>query len=349
MYPMPFEKQPDLIKYINKYSEGAPVFYTGKFILDQIGDTFLDMREWGKGIVFVNGHHLGRYWNVGPQQTLYLPGCWLKKGENEIVIFEMQNDNKHDRIKTVTEPILDQLNTKVVQIKAKYDPDVKACAIDMSCEGAIPTDIYYTLDGIEPTVVSHQFNKTLMIDKPGQISVRGFQRGIAGEVISTLSIMPTKSFGKDIIITNMCSPKYEAGGKYALVDGISGSTNHRDGYWQGYEGVDLEAVIDMGSEANVQWICAVFLQNVGAWIFLPTEVQYFVSIDGQNYIQLPIITHQTEMRDRKKILIKDFTVKCDETNVRFVKIVAKNIGTCPSWHPGAGGKAWLFVDEIGIY
>jgi beta-galactosidase len=49
------------------------------------------MRSWGKGIVFVNGHHLGRYWSVGPQQTLYLPGCWLNAGENEIVIFEQQH------------------------------------------------------------------------------------------------------------------------------------------------------------------------------------------------------------------------------------------------------------------
>ena len=62
------------------------------------GDTFLDMSKWGKGIVFVNGHNLGRYWNIGPQQTLYLPGCWLKKGKNTIAVFEQINDVKQKRI-----------------------------------------------------------------------------------------------------------------------------------------------------------------------------------------------------------------------------------------------------------
>jgi beta-galactosidase len=67
------------------------------------------MSKWGKGIVFVNGHNLGRYWNVGPQQTLYLPGCWLKKGKNKITVFEQINDKEHNEISAVRAPILDDL------------------------------------------------------------------------------------------------------------------------------------------------------------------------------------------------------------------------------------------------
>ena len=67
------------------------------------------MEHWGKGIVFVNGINLGRYWRVGPQQTLYLPGCFLKKGKNEIVIFEQQNDEKKTQVTTVTTPVLEKL------------------------------------------------------------------------------------------------------------------------------------------------------------------------------------------------------------------------------------------------
>jgi beta-galactosidase len=55
----------------------------------KIGDTYLDMSSWGKGLVWFNGHCLGRFWEVGPQQTLYLPGCWLKKGKNEIVVLDI--------------------------------------------------------------------------------------------------------------------------------------------------------------------------------------------------------------------------------------------------------------------
>ena len=87
----------------------CPVFYEGSFILDEIGDTFIDMEDWGKGIVFINGHNIGRYWKVGPQQTLYIPGVWLKKGENKIVIFEQLNENPMMEIKTVKTPVLKNL------------------------------------------------------------------------------------------------------------------------------------------------------------------------------------------------------------------------------------------------
>ena len=67
------------------------------------------MSNWGKGIVFVNGNNLGRYWKVGPQQTLYLPGCWLKKGKNEIQIFEQLNDNIKPEVSGIDHPILEEL------------------------------------------------------------------------------------------------------------------------------------------------------------------------------------------------------------------------------------------------
>lgn len=88
-----------------------PVIYRGSFTLENTGDTFLNMEDWGKGIVFINGINIGRYWQVGPQQTLFIPGVWLKKGVNEIVIFEQLNEKAHTEISAVKEPILTQLNT----------------------------------------------------------------------------------------------------------------------------------------------------------------------------------------------------------------------------------------------
>ncbi|MDR2145661.1 MAG: beta-galactosidase [Tannerella sp.] len=109
MYSLPFDKQMDISRYPQKNIAGTPAVYSGEFPLDKVGDTFLDMSSWGKGIVYVNGHHLGRYWNAGPQQTLYLPGCWLKKGKNEILIFEQLNDTGKNEISAVEKPVLDQL------------------------------------------------------------------------------------------------------------------------------------------------------------------------------------------------------------------------------------------------
>ena len=97
MYQFPMNNQPMINTSVKSYTKNIPMIYNGSFSLSKTGDTFLDMRKWGKGIVFVNGHNLGRYWNVGPQQTLYLPGCWLNRGTNTITVFEEINDGqKHE-------------------------------------------------------------------------------------------------------------------------------------------------------------------------------------------------------------------------------------------------------------
>ena len=112
MYPFPFDVVPALQGMPNKNIKGRPTFYQGTFTLNKMGDTFLDMHAWGKGLVYVNGHNLGRYWSVGPQQTLYLPGVWLKKGANEIVVFEQLNDVIQTSVQGIAAPILDDVKTK---------------------------------------------------------------------------------------------------------------------------------------------------------------------------------------------------------------------------------------------
>ncbi|MFD0792689.1 beta-galactosidase [Mucilaginibacter litoreus] len=87
--------------------EQVPALYRGTFSLRGIGDTYLDMHGFGKGVAFVNGHHLGKYWNIGPQQTLYVPAEWLKKGTNEVVIFDELNSG-HKEISTIDHPVLNE-------------------------------------------------------------------------------------------------------------------------------------------------------------------------------------------------------------------------------------------------
>lgn len=110
-----FEKMPtDAVSQIAKADAkvliGKPSLYKGTFTLKETGDTFLDMKDWGKGIVFVNGIHIGRYWQAGPQQTLFIPGVWLKKGANEIVIFDQLNETIQTKVGTVKVPVLTDLN-----------------------------------------------------------------------------------------------------------------------------------------------------------------------------------------------------------------------------------------------
>ncbi|RNC65976.1 beta-galactosidase [Proteiniphilum sp. X52] len=90
-------------------SGGHPAYYRGTFTLDETGDTFLDMRNWSKGMAWVNGYAIGRYWHIGPQQALYVPGCWLKKGKNEVIVLDMASPEK-PTLSGLAEPILDELS-----------------------------------------------------------------------------------------------------------------------------------------------------------------------------------------------------------------------------------------------
>jgi beta-galactosidase len=91
---------------------GGPAFWRATFHLDEAGDTFLDLRGWGKGVVWVNGHCLGRFWNIGPTQTAYAPGCWLRKGANEVVLWDVVGP-RDPVIAGLDQPILDQLRPEL--------------------------------------------------------------------------------------------------------------------------------------------------------------------------------------------------------------------------------------------
>ena len=92
----------------DRLGQRIPGVYRAKFQVKKPSDTFLNFETWGKGLVYVNGYALGRIWEIGPQQTLYVPGCWLKKGENEIVVFDIVGP-KEAKSEGLSEPLLDQL------------------------------------------------------------------------------------------------------------------------------------------------------------------------------------------------------------------------------------------------
>lgn len=85
-------------------------YYRGHFTLRKPGDTFLNMEAFGKGQVYVNGHAIGRFWNIGPQQTLYLPGCWLKQGRNEVIVLDVVGPKGEPTSFGQDKPELDKLN-----------------------------------------------------------------------------------------------------------------------------------------------------------------------------------------------------------------------------------------------
>lgn len=117
-----------------------PKYYTATFNLKKTGDTYLDLSSWGMGLVWVNGHCLGRFWNVGPQQTMYLPGCWLKKGQNEIVVLDITGPATAS-VKGVNKPCVDQLHREFMPkggFKSAKNSDAGVRAADVVGNDAAP-------------------------------------------------------------------------------------------------------------------------------------------------------------------------------------------------------------------
>ena len=112
IYRLPLDpKMLSGLRYANNPGAG-PCFWRAVVPLDHAGDTFLDLRPWGKGVAWVNGHCLGRFWNIGPTQTMYVPGPWLKQGQNEIVVFDLLGPQK-PAVAGLDKPILDQLRPEL--------------------------------------------------------------------------------------------------------------------------------------------------------------------------------------------------------------------------------------------
>jgi beta-galactosidase len=106
MYRLPMERL-DLLRF-SADRASAPCFYKGTFHVAAPADTFLDVRDLGKGVLWVNGRNLGRFWNIGPQRSLYVPGPWLREGPNDVVAFDVFERSSRPRLSGVTAPIFNR-------------------------------------------------------------------------------------------------------------------------------------------------------------------------------------------------------------------------------------------------
>lgn len=118
------------------HPKGRRGYYRGYFTLGKTGDTFLDMQAFGKGLVYVNGHAIGRYWNIGPQQTLYVPGCWLKKGRNEVIVLDVIGPAGKAVCSGRAEPELDKLNVTRPATHRKPGETLDTKALPLAAQGS---------------------------------------------------------------------------------------------------------------------------------------------------------------------------------------------------------------------
>ena len=151
--------------------------------------------------------------------------------------------------------------------------------------------------------------------------------------------------GKKVQLLHDTPLKFTNKGVNILTDGIRASSWYNDGNWAGVEGEDLEIILDLGEEIEVSSISAGFLEAQAYWIFHPLSIAFSTSSNGIDFSAEQIITRM-DLKQNDERIIKDFTIQMDNPECRYIRLVAEGVKVCPEWHKGAGGKAWLLIDEI---
>jgi len=236
----------------------------------------------------------------------------------------------------------------LVAFKAEARPGSNR-GIAFALETEIPgLEIRYTTGGSEPGASSKRYRRPIGLKRTTEIRAAAFDgsRRLSPAVTVERFIVHAAS-GRKPALTSAPGERYMAGGDMALTDGLLGSRSQTDGRWQGFEGADLEAVIDLGAAKTVRRIAMRSLQNINSWIFLPPAVEYAVSSDGQAFEIVATIGNDVSpyLAD---VVIKEFEAVFEPRQARFIRVRAKSVSVVPDWHYGAAGKAWLFADEIVV-
>ena len=211
-----------------------------------------------------------------------------------------------------------------------------------------PTDkIYYLINGINNATkdkVWSLYTKPLVITETIEILAKIIKEGKESSIVKSNFFKRPNNYTIDI--KSKYNPQYHAGGPNGLIDDIYGTVNWRKGDWQGYQGQDFEAVIDLQKDTPVHCIEAIFLQDSRSWILMPTKVDYFVSTDNITFTLAGTIMNDIDPKETEN-KIKNFRL-VTATTAKYIKVKAYNFGKLPEWHQGAGGDAFIFIDEIKI-
>ena len=207
--------------------------------------------------------------------------------------------------------------------------------------------VYYTLDGTDPTAQSTLYTEPFTIDATTTIKAKAIRDGReTGIVESTLEY--NLATMRPITLNSEPSKSYTYKGGPVLVDGLTGDDNYRSGRYVGFYGKDFDAVIDLQEEVEISSVSVGTYLVPGDYIFGLTGLEVYGSADGKNFKKIASKSIPTlEKGSKNNVLTRD-DITFDKTKTRYVRVVGKCTPVLPKWHPGAGSKTYLFIDEVAI-
>lgn len=205
--------------------------------------------------------------------------------------------------------------------------------------------IHYTTDGSTPNATSALYNLPFPVDKSITVKSVLVKDGTVWGEPSSCQVIDHKAAGKPVTILKPYSFKYPGTGNNSLTDGLKGNKSFKNG-WQGYEGTDMEIVIDLQKPETINSISTTFVQDLSSWVMYPVEVKYFTSTDGKNWNLAD--TFNTPPAQSKSKADRDFSTQLKGVTARYIKVAAVNTGKLPEWHEYKGQPCWMFADEVVV-
>ncbi len=222
-----------------------------------------------------------------------------------------------------------------VRINVEPDYANQSAAIEFVTERSIP--VYYTTDGSEPTRHSKMYSGAFVLKQDAHIKACQFKEDGSTTNISEKEIIFHKAFGKPYELKYAYAPQYDGGGKYGLTNGFLGVE-------VGVEEKPIDVTIDLGELTEVSFINSRYKNAPMSWVFGPKKVTYQVSANGEVFNEVAVFEPGVTESDVDEVV--QYPATFEPVQARYVRIVAESVGICPAWHPAAGGKAWLFSDEV---
>lgn len=231
------------------------------------------------------------------------------------------------------------------KVEVRPSSETGKLSVNLSTE-AYGGEIYYTIDGTNPTLKSNRYEGPVNIERSVLLKAVAAVNGrVMSSVPAEQAFVMHKAIGRKVKYLNPASQYYPADGPNSLTDGIRGTTAANK-FWHGLSGKDLIATIDLGEEKLIKGITLGTLQSYRDWILLPQSVKFEISNDGVSYTEIQTIPN-TLPATELNATIKDFTVTFNERKAKFVRVTAKP-NVLPAGHAGAGKGAWIFVDEVVV-
>jgi len=234
--------------------------------------------------------------------------------------------------------------THVFDIQAKMIPNFDTNMLDVTLSTIDHADIYYTLDGSNPTTASTKYTGKISIKDNTELKAIAVRSGsINSKMLQEKIVVNTSTF-KPIQLLTTPANNYSFTGASMLVDGLFGNENYRTGKWLGFQKNDLIAVIDLLRPTSISK--AQIRTNVvtGDWIFDASEIRIESSNDGTNFTPVKSEKYNDSHSDNYSEIITH-TMQFDPVTARYFRITVQP-SVMPDWHPGKGNRAYIFVDEI---